>query len=154
MEEGYYANAFRGRYYFGQRVDDEIEQAREKVADLIGAARHEEVIFTAGATMSINMVAAGWGRKHLRPGDEIVITEMEHHANMVPWQVIARETGAKLRLIPVRNQGDLDPAAIETLINDRTALLAVTSMSNVLGTINPLDQLVARGARSWRRGAG
>ncbi len=144
VEEHYYANAFRGRYYFGQRVDDEIEQSREKVAGLIGAARSDEIVFTAGATMSINMVAFGWGRKHLQAGDEIVITEMEHHANMVPWQAIARQVGARLRLIPVTRDGLLDADAMQSLISDRTALVAVTSMSNVLGTINPMDRLVAR----------
>ncbi len=97
--------------------------------------------------MSLNMVAFGWGRKFLRPGDEVVITEMEHHANFVPWQVVARETGAKLRIIPVTDDGLLDGASIESMINERTALLAVCSMSNVLGTVNPISDLCDRAHR-------
>jgi cysteine desulfurase/selenocysteine lyase len=144
VEEQYYANAFRGRYYFGQRVDDEIEETRSKVAALIGAQRSDEIVFTSGATMSINLVAAGWGRKFLKPGDEVVITEMEHHANFVPWQAIARECGATLRILPIDAAGRLDPAAIDSMINDNTAIVAVASMSNVLGTVNPIEQLAQR----------
>lgn len=144
VQEEYYANAFRGKYYFGQRVDEEIEAARAKVASLIGAQRTDEVIFTSGTTMSINLVVMSWARKFLKPGDEVVITEMEHHANFVPWQVIAKERGADLKIIPVGDDGLLDPQSIESMITDRTAIVAVCSMSNVLGTINPVDFIVQR----------
>lgn len=138
----YYANAFRGKYYFGQRVDDAIESTRSKVASLIGAQRTDEIIFTAGTTLSINLVAQSWGRKFLQPGDEVVITEMEHHANFVPWQQIAKERGAKLNIIPINENGLLDTHGIDSLITDRTAIVAVCSMSNVLGTVNPIEQIV------------
>lgn len=141
VEEEYYANAFRGRYYFGQRIDDEIESARLAVARLVGATRREEIAFTAGTTLSLNMVAFGWGREHVRAGDEIVITEMEHHANYVPWQVLAKETGARLRVVPVTDQGRLDMDAMREAIGPRTAMVAVCSMSNVLGTINPIRSI-------------
>jgi cysteine desulfurase/selenocysteine lyase len=144
VEEQYYANAFRGRYYFGQRVDDEIESARAKVAQLIGAERSDEIVFTPGTTMSINTVAAGWGRKFIQPGDEVVITEMEHHANFVPWQTVARERGAILKILPITDDGLLDIEAIDSLITEKTAIVAVCSMSNVLGTVNPLDQISRR----------
>ena len=144
VQNEYYANAFRGKYYFGQRVDDEIEATRSKVASLIGAARTDEIIFTSGTTMSINLVAQAWGRTFLNPGDEVVITEMEHHANFVTWQAIAKERGATLKIIPINNDCVLDMDAANSMINDRTAMVAVSSMSNVLGTINPLEQIVAK----------
>lgn len=142
VQSEYYANAFRGKYYFGQRIDDEIESARGKVASLLNAARTDEIVFTAGTTMSINIVAQAWGRQFLKEGDEIVVTEMEHHANFVPWQAIARECGATFRIIPIDAEGVLDQAAIAETISDRTAIVAVTSMSNVLGTINPVEQII------------
>jgi len=144
VQNEYYANAFRGKYYFGQRVDDEIEATRARVASLLGANRVEEIVFTAGTTMGINLVAQAWGRKFLNPGDEVVITEMEHHANFVPWQAIAAERGAKLKIIPITDKCLLDLNAADELITDRTALVAVTSMSNVLGTLNPLEQIVGK----------
>lgn len=139
----YYANAFRGKYYFGQLIDDEIESTRGKVASLLGAERVDEIIFTAGTTMSINLVAQSWGRKFLQPGDEVVVTEMEHHANFVPWQAIANERGAVLKIIPVGADGLLNAEAIGSMITERTAIVAVCSMSNVLGTVNPIAQIVA-----------
>ena len=140
----YYANAFRGKYYFGQRIDDGIESTRSKVASLLNAERTDEIVFTSGTTMSINLVAQAWGRKYLKPGDEVVITELEHHANFVPWQVIAEERDATLKIIPVTPDGLLDPAAIEELITNRTAIVAVASMSNVLGTICPVAEIIER----------
>ena len=144
VQNEYYANAFRGKYYFGQRVDDEIEATRSKVASLIGAARTDEIIFTSGTTMSINLVAQAWGRTFLNPGDEVVITEMEHHANFVTWQAIAKEREATLKIIPINDSCVLDPDSINSMVTDRTAVVAVSSMSNVLGTINPLEQIVAK----------
>ena len=141
VQEQYYANAFRGRYYFGQRVDDEIESTRHRVAGLLGAQTTEEIVFTSGTTMSINLVAAAWGRKFLREGDEVVITEMEHHANFVPWQVIAHQRGAKLRVIRLNADGTLDLEHAQSLIGSKTKMVAFCSMSNVLGTVNPIREL-------------
>ena len=142
VQSQYYANAFRGKYYFGQRVDDEIEATRAKVASLIGAARVDEIVFTPGTTFSINLVAQSWGRKSLQPGDEVVITEMEHHANFVPWQQIAKERNAELKIVPVTDEGLLDRVALEKSITERTSIVAVCTMSNVLGTINPINRIV------------
>ncbi len=144
VEEQYYANAFRGRYYFGQRIDDEIEATRSKAAVLIGATRTDEIVFTSGTTMSVNLVAVSWGRKFLQPGDEVVVSEMAHHANYVPWQVIAKEAGATFRILPVTDEGIIDPASVESMINEKTAIVAISSMSNVLGTMNPIEQIAAR----------
>lgn len=143
VEEQYYANAYRGRYTFGERIDDEIESARQKVAALIGATRTDEIVFTSGTTMSINMVAMSWARKHVKPGDEVVITELEHHANFVPWQVVAEQCGAKLRIIPISDSGLIELDAVKSAINKNTAVVAVTTMSNVLGTITPLDEIIS-----------
>ena len=144
VQNEYYANAFRGKYYFGQRVDDEIVATRSKVAALLGAKRTEEIVFTSGTTMSINLVAHSWGRKFLQPGDEVIITEMEHHANFVPWQAIAKERDATLKIIPVLDDGTLDAQAVDEMITDRTAIVAVCSMSNVLGTLNPIREITKK----------
>jgi cysteine desulfurase/selenocysteine lyase len=146
VEENYFANAFRGRYYFGARVDDEVEATREKVRALIGAASTDEVVFTAGTTMSINLVASCWGRKFLEPGDEVVLNEMEHHASLVPWQRVAAERGASLKFIPLTPECELDLSQLDSIITTKSRLVAVTGMSNVLGTINPIDRIAARAA--------
>ena len=118
VQEQYYANAFRGRYSFGQQIDDEIEASRSKVAQLIGAKRTDEIVFTAGTTMSVNLVAATWGRQYLKPGDEVVVTEMEHHANFVPWQAIAKQQGATFKIWPITDDGTLDLGRIDEMITD------------------------------------
>ncbi len=142
--ENYTANVHRGIHALGDRVTTELEAAREKVRQFIGAAEVEEIIFTSGTTMSINLVANAWGRKFLKPGDELLVNEMEHHANLVPWQQIAHATGAKLRFIPLASDGRLDLSSPSDLFTDRTKLVAVTALSNVLGTINPVAEIVAR----------
>lgn len=142
VQTQYYANAFRGKYYFGQRVDDEIETTRSKVAGLLGAQRADEIVFTPGTTQSINLVAQAWGRKNITEGDEIVITEMEHHANFVPWQAIAKSQRAQLKIIPITPAGLLDMDALRTAVSQRTKMVAVCSMSNVLGTNNPVEEIV------------
>lgn len=148
--EQYTANVHRGVHTLGERVTAELEGAREKVRALLGAAEAEEIIFTSGTTMSINVVANAWGRKFLQPGDELLLNEMEHHANLVPWQQIAHERGATLRFIPLTHDGRLDLSALDDVLTDRTRLVAVSAMSNVLGTINPIreiaDKTHARGA--------
>lgn len=144
VEEQYFANAYRGRYTFGARVDEELEASRQKVADFVGAPSSSQIAFTAGTTLALNQIAFGWGRGRVQPGDEIVITPMEHHANFVPWQQLAKETGATLKLLPLTDDGRLDASAFETVISDRTRIVAVCSMSNVLGTINPVAELARR----------
>jgi len=137
----YYANAYRGVYQFGDRVSRELEISREKIQQFIGAEHSEEIIFTSGTTMSINLVAHAWGRKFLKEGDEILLTEMEHHANLVPWQIVARETGAVLRFIPLTDDGQLDLSRLDEVVSPRTRIAAITAMSNVLGTVPPLAEI-------------
>jgi cysteine desulfurase/selenocysteine lyase len=142
--EQYFANAYRGVYRFGARVDDELEATREKVRQLIGARTTDEIIFTAGTTMSINMVAQAWGRRFLEPGDEILLNEMEHHANIVPWQLVAQERGAKLTYLPLTSDWRLDLSRLDEFLTEKTRMVAVCGMSNVLGTINPIDAIIER----------
>lgn len=142
--EQYNSNVHRGIHQLGDRMTIELEAAREKVQQFIGAAEVEEIVFTSGTTMSLNLVAHGWARKFLKPGDEILVNAMEHHANLVPWQLAAEATGATLRYIPLTNDGRLDLSHLDELLTTRTKLLAVTAMSNVLGTINPIAELARR----------
>ncbi|TXT19777.1 MAG: cysteine desulfurase / selenocysteine lyase, partial [Planctomycetota bacterium] len=145
--ETYNANVHRGIHQLGDRVTVELEAARENVRRFVNAAQSEEILFTSGTTMSINLVAHGWARKFLKPGDEILLNEMEHHANIVPWQQAAKATGAKLRYIPLTPDGHLDAMHFDRLITAKTKLVAVTAMSNVLGTINPIRELSDRAHR-------
>ena len=144
VEEQYFSNAYRGRYSFGARIDEELESSRQKVADFIGAADSRQIAFTGGTTMTLNMVAFGWGRRHLKPGDEILITELEHHANFVPWQQLAIQTGATLRFMPLTTDGRIDMDRLETVLTSKTKIVAVTGMSNVLGTVIPIAELAKR----------
>jgi cysteine desulfurase/selenocysteine lyase len=136
------ANAHRGLYQLGEETTELFEGARAKLASFIGAPAPETVVFTRGTTESMNLVAHGWGRTFLREGDEILLTEMEHHSNIVPWQMTARATGAVLRYIPLTDDGMLDLSDLSSLLTERTKLLSVTGMSNALGTITPLGQLI------------
>jgi len=142
--ETHYANAYRGVYRFGAQIDDELEASRDAVRQLIGAERTEEVIFTGGTTLALNMVAFGWGRRHLKPGDEILLNLMEHHANLVPWQQVAKQTGASVRFLPLTSDGELDLSRLDSFLTPKTRIVAVTGMSNVLGTINPISLLSER----------
>jgi len=144
VEEQYFANAYRGRHSFGARIDEELEGSRQKIADFIGASSASQISFTAGTTLGLNQVAFGWGRGRVHAGDEIVVTPMEHHANFVPWQQLAIETGATLKLLPLTDDARLDATAFESVITERTKIVAVTAMSNVLGTMNPVAELVRR----------
>src|SRR5579859_2735179 len=114
--ENYAANVHRGIHALGDRVTMELEAAREKVRRFVGAAEPEEIIFTSGTTMSINLVANAWGRKYLKAGDELLVNEMEHHANLVPWQQIAQATGARLRFIPLTTDGRLDLSSLDEVL--------------------------------------
>lgn len=142
--ENYYANAYRGVYRYGAQIDEEVEGARAKVQGLLNAASPEEILFTSGSTFSINLVAYAWARRRLGPGDEILISEMEHHANFVPWQQIALETGATCRFIPLTPDLRLDVERLDEVLGPRTRLVAITGMSNVTGTINPIKALAAK----------
>lgn len=146
----YYSNTHRGIHTLGDLVTTEVEGAREIVRAFIGAPSVDEIIFTGGTTAAINTVAYGWARKFLKPGDEVLLNVMEHHANFVPWQQAAIATGARLRFIPLTADGQLDLTQLDHVLTDRTKLVAVTGMSNVLGTINPIRELTekahARGA--------
>ncbi len=136
-----YANAYRGVYELGAEVDDAIEKSREAVRQLLHAKSVDEIVFTSGTTMSINLVAHGWARKFLKAGDEILLSVLEHHANIVPWQMAAAATGAIIRWIPLTPEGLLDLTDLPRLVTARTKLVAVTGMSNVLGTVPPIQKL-------------
>lgn len=142
--EQYNSNVHRGIHQLGDRMTVELEAAREKVQRFIGAGELEEIVLTSGTTMSLNIVAHGWARKFLRPGDEILVNAMEHHANLVPWQLAAAATGATLKYIPLTADGRLDLSSLDQLLTSKTKLVAVTAMSNVLGTVNPIELLASR----------
>ena len=137
------ANIHRGVHYLSQQATDAYEQARAKVARFLGAATPDEIIFVRGATEAVNLVASSWGGKFIRAGDEILITELEHHANIVPWQMLAERTGAVIRVAPITDDGDLDLPKFHALLGARTKLAAFTHVSNALGTINPVRELIA-----------
>jgi len=138
------ANIHRGVHVLSERATVAYEAARERVARFLNAASPGEIIFTRGTTEGINLVAQSWGRGTLHPGDEILVTVMEHHSNLVPWQLLAGQTGATVRAVPITDAGELDLDAFDRLLGDRTRLLAVAHVSNALGTINPVQALVAR----------
>ncbi len=137
------ANIHRGVHYLSERATISYDEARDKVARFLNAYSSREIIFTRGTTEGINLVAQTYGRSHLKSGDDIVITAMEHHSNIVPWQLVCEQTGATLRAAPINDEGELDLDAFERLLGDRTRLVAVVHLSNALGTINPIKRLVA-----------
>lgn len=138
------ANVHRGLHELSSRATDAYEGARARVAQYIGAASAEEIVFTRGTTESINLVAQTWGGKFLREGDVILLTEMEHHSNLVPWQLLAGRTGARLRFVPVRDNGTLALDQLDQLLTPEVKLFAFTHVSNSLGTINPVADLCAK----------
>ncbi len=142
--EKHYANVHRGIHWLSDQSTDLFEEARGKVAAFIGSASIEQVIFTHGATESINLVARSWGDANLKSGDEILLTEMEHHANIVPWQQAAERTGASVRFLPITEDGRLALEKLDEYLTPRTKLVAVAAVSNVLGTINPVQEIIAR----------
>jgi cysteine desulfurase / selenocysteine lyase len=141
------ANIHRGVHYLSQLATDGYEGAREKVARFLNAASAREIVFVRGATEGINLVAQSYGRSALRPGDEILITGMEHHSNIVPWQLLAEQTGTVLRVAPLTDAGELDLGAFDALLGSRTRLVAVVHLSNALGTVNPVRQITAAAHR-------
>jgi len=141
------ANVHRGVHTLSQEGTDAFEQSRETVREFIGAAKKEEIIFTKGTTDAINTIAYSFGRHFVQEGDEIIITAMEHHSNIVPWQILCGERKAKLRVIPVTAEGELDMEAYRGLLNERTKLVSVVYVSNALGTINPVEEIIAEARR-------
>jgi cysteine desulfurase/selenocysteine lyase len=137
-----YANVHRGVHYLSERATAEYEGARKKVQRFLNARHDSEIVFTRGATESINLVAASFGRAFLAPGDEIIISEVEHHSNIVPWQMLRDSHGVVLKVAPISDDGELNMARFETLFTARTKLVAISHMSNALGTIQPVRRIV------------
>jgi cysteine desulfurase/selenocysteine lyase len=139
----YNSNIHRGIYHISEEATARYEEARQKIARFINARRSSQIVFTRNTTESINLVAYSWGTTNVREGDEILITTMEHHSNLLPWQLLAQRTGAKLRFIEVTDEGLLQLNDLDRVLTERTKLVAITHVSNVLGTINPVQQLTA-----------
>ncbi|MCP5468864.1 MAG: cysteine desulfurase [Deltaproteobacteria bacterium] len=136
------ANIHRGVHTLSERSTQEYEAAREKIRQFIHAKKTSEIIFTRGTTESINLVAQTYGREHLQAGDEIIISHMEHHSNIVPWQILAEQSGAQLKVVPITDQGELDLEAYQKLFSKRTKLVSMVYVSNSLGTVNPIKQVI------------
>jgi cysteine desulfurase / selenocysteine lyase len=139
-----HANVHRGVHALSERSTAAYEDARRKVQRFVNAARVEEIVFTSGTTAAINLVASSLGRHLLGAGDEVLISWMEHHSNIVPWQLVCAERGAKLVVVPISDRGELDREAFERLVTERTKIVALAHVSNALGTINPIKQLIDR----------
>ena len=139
--ESYYANVHRGAHYLSQRSTDAYEEARVTIADFMNAPSEKNIVFTSGVTESINLVAATWGRKFLDEGDEVVISEMEHHANIVPWQLLREERGIVLKIAPVGDDGSFCLEDFQSCLSSRTKLVAITEISNVLGSRVPVKEV-------------
>lgn len=145
IEEGYYhlnANIHRGVHYLSQKATEAHEAARITVAEFLKAAKHEEIIFTRGTTEAINLVATSFGEAFCKAGDEVVVSVMEHHSNIVPWQMLCERKGMTLRVIPMNEKGELDLEAFKLLLNERTKIVSIAHVSNVLGTINPVAEII------------
>lgn len=146
----HHSNVHRGNHTLSNEASELYEDARREMAGFIGASNPDEIVFTRGCTEAINLVASSWGGHNLTPGDVVLLTEMEHHSNIVPWQIIAKRTGAELRYIPVTQAGELDLTNLSELLDGRVKLVSFVHVSNTLGTVNPVAELVeaARSAGS------
>lgn len=145
IEQGYYhlnANIHRGVHFLSQKATEAHEAARTTVAEFLHAGKREEIIFTRGTTEAINLVATSFGDAFCKEGDEIIISVMEHHSNIVPWQMLCERKGLKLRVIPMNERGELNLEAFKSLINRQTKIVSITHVSNVLGTINPIKEII------------
>src|SRR5438270_13502308 len=140
----YHANVHRGVYQISEEATAAMEKARVKVARFINARQSKQVVFTRNTSEGINLVAYSWGSANISTGDLVVLTEMEHHSNLIPWQLLAQRTGARLEFVPVTDDGLLRPDIYEQLLQQQPKLVAFTHMSNVLGTINPARQMIAQ----------
>lgn len=138
---GYHSNVHRGVHTLSQEATDAFEKVRFKIQNFIGAKSEREIIYTSGATDSINLIAQSYGRTFLEKGDEILISNMEHHANIVPWHMLAKEKDLVIRVIPITDEGVLDMQAFDNMLNDKTKIIAVNHVSNALGTINPIAEI-------------
>lgn len=136
------ANVHRGVYFLSQLATDLYDGSRQKIANFIGARQSETVLFTSGTTESINLVAQSWGRKYLKADDEVLISGMEHHSNIVPWQMICEEKGAEVKVIPLNDDGSLDMEVFEERLSNKTKLVAVAHISNTLGVVNPIEKII------------
>ncbi len=143
QDEQNHSNVHRGVHQLSQRSTEAYEGSREKVRAFINAQYHEEIVFTRGTTESINLVASSLGEKILTPDDEVLVTWMEHHSNIVPWQLACEKTGAKLRAVPINSNGELDLNEYTRLLSDKTKIVAVGHVSNALGTINPIEHIIS-----------
>ena len=137
------SNIHRGAHYLSSEATDRYEQTREKVRSFVNARKKEEIVFTRGTTESINLVASSFGREFLHQGDEVIISGMEHHSNIVPWQLACEQKGASLKVIPFSDQGVLDLDSYKSLFSDKTRIVAVNHVSNTLGTVNPIAEIIA-----------
>ena len=140
----YYGNIHRGAHFLADQATGEFEAVRDLVKDFIHAGSREEIIFTKGTTESINLVAFSFGEAFVKAGDEIIVSEMEHHANIVPWQLMAKRKGARIVKLPFTDDGRLEVEKLDALINEKTRLMAVAHVSNTLGTINPVGEIIAK----------
>lgn len=138
-----HANVHRGVHYLSEAATTEYEGARQKLQQFVNAREDREIIFTSGTTDAINLVMHGYGRKFIKAGDEIILTTLEHHSNIVPWQMLAEETGAKIRVVPINDAGELLIDEYEKLFNQRTKFVGLIHVSNALGTINPIKEMIA-----------
>lgn len=141
------SNIHRGAHHLAEQATERYEAVRRQVQQFIGAAHSHEIVFTRGTTESINLVASSFGWRYLHPGDEVVVSEMEHHSNIVPWQLACERQGAHLRVLPFDESGMLQTEQLESLLNEHTRLVAVTQVSNTLGTVNPLRDIIATAHR-------
>ncbi len=140
----YNANIHRGAHHLAHIATEAFEETRNKSKTFLNTQETSEIIFTSGTTDSINLVAQSWGRKNLQEGDEVLLSMLEHHSNIVPWQLIAEEKGATIKVIPINEKGELDLSAIDSLLTSKTKMVAVNHVSNALGTINPITQLIEK----------
>lgn len=138
------ANVHRGAHYLSDKATVEFEAAREKIRNFLNASATEEIIFTKGTTEGINLIASSYGEQYLQSGDEIVLTELEHHANIVPWQMLAQKKNCKIKYIPVTTEGDLDYSSLDQIITKKTKLISFSGCSNILGTLVDIKRLVAK----------
>ena len=137
-----YANIHRGLYDLSENLTNKYEGVRKKIANFINASNEKEVVFTRGATEGINLVANSWGMENINEGDEILLSSLEHHSNIVPWQMVAKNRGAKIKVIPINNNGDLELSEIDNLLNKKTKIVAITQASNAIGTIPDLKPII------------
>ena len=142
--KGYNANIHRGIHTLAEEATAAFEGTRDAVREFINAGSREEIIFTSGTTEGINLVAQTWGRQNIKAGDEIIISNMEHHSNIVPWYILAQEKGAVLRVIPINDEGEQEMEAFEGLLNEKTKLVSIVHVSNALGTINPVKDIARK----------